>query len=317
MNTIISTPDLLWKDLFTEFHQEATLFFFGKELYDAIDFSVEPEFLEQEFNDVFTGNNPTKKIADKVIKYRLKNGQDKILILHAEFQGGFEKAFPERMFWYFIYIAAKYKTTDITALVIYTNAKKPRIYDRFKVTNFGTELSYKFNTYIVRNQNEAQLLASESLFSVAVLASLYLIKAGKNNKSKYEYKKKLVDIAITKQFDRKKLSRLLIFVRHLVTLPKDFENDFKSYIVQPKMQKIMEETKESMMEYPSIYGKAINEIRQESEEKGIEKGIEKGMEIIIMNVRRKMGLSPAQIADLHDLSVEYVQSVIDKYENKV
>ena len=68
-----------------------------------------------------------------------------------------------------------------------------------------------------------------------------------------------------------------------------------------------------MMEYPSIYGKAINEIRQESEEKGIEKG----MEIIIMNVRRKMGLSTAQIADLHDLSVEYVQSVINKYENKV
>jgi predicted transposase/invertase (TIGR01784 family) len=92
-----------------------------------------------------------------------------------------------------------------------------------------------------------------------------------------------------------------------------FENDFKSYIVQPKMQKVMEETKESMMEYPSIYGKAINEIRQESEEKGIEKG----MEITIMNIRRKMGFSVEQIATMTDLNLDYVQSVIDKFEKKI
>jgi predicted transposase/invertase (TIGR01784 family) len=86
------------------------------------------------------------------------------------------------------------------------------------------------------------------------------------------------------------------------------------------MQKVMEETKESMMAYPSIYGKAINEIRQESEEKGIEKGmekgIEKGIEITIMNIRRKMGFSAEQIAKMTDLTVTYVQSVIDKHVQK-
>jgi hypothetical protein len=312
METPISTPDLLWKDLFTEFHQEAVLFFFGKELHDAIDFTVEPEFLEQEFNDVFTGNDPTKKVADKVIKYRLKSGGEKILILHVEFQGGFEKEFPQRMFWYFVYIAEKYKTTDITALAVYTNAKKPKVYNTFKMSNFGTELSYKFNTYIVRNQTEEQLLASDSLFSVAVLANLYLIKAGKNSKNRYEYKKKLVDIVIAKQFDRKKLSRLLIFVRHLIKLPKNFENDFKSYITQPKVQHNMEETKESLLEYPSIYGKAINEIKEETREAVLQEEREK----TIMNIRRTMGFSVEQIANMTDFTIEFVQSVIDKFEQK-
>jgi hypothetical protein len=308
MNTPISTPDLLWKDLFTEFHQEAVLFFFGKELHEAIDFSVEPEFLEQEFNDVFTGNDPSKKVADKVIKYRLKNGGEKILILHVEFQGGFEKEFPQRMFWYFVYIAAKYKTTDITALAVYTNAKKPKVYNTFKMSNFGTELSYKFNTYIVRNQTEVELLASDSLFSVAVLANLYLIKAGKNNQNRYEYKKKLVDIVIEKQFDRKKLSRLLIFVRHLIKLPKSIENDFILYIAQPKVLLNMEETKESLLEYSVIYGKAINEIKEETRQEDREK--------TIMSIRRKMGFSSEQIANMTDFAIEFVQSVIHKFEQK-
>ena len=141
-DTPISQADSLWKDLVSEFDTEFILFFFGKILHDAIDFSVAPEFLEQEFNDVFTGNSPTKKIADKIIKYRLKNGKIKIIILHIEFQGQFDKNFPERMFWYFMYIATKYNTTDITALVIYTGSRKPAVFNCFTMAHFGTKLTY-------------------------------------------------------------------------------------------------------------------------------------------------------------------------------
>jgi predicted transposase YdaD len=151
-------------------------------------------------------------------------------------------------------------------------------------------------------------LASNSLFSVAVLANLYLIKAGKNSKNRYEYKKKLVDIVISKKFDRKKLSRLLIFVRHLIKLPKNIENDFISYIAQPKVLYYMEETKESLLEYSVIYGKAINEIKEEA--------LQEGQEITIMNIRRKMGFSVEQIANMTDFTIEFVQSVIDKFEQK-
>ena len=51
------------------------LFFFGAALHDAIDWSVPPEFLEQEFSDVFTDNDPSKIVTDKIIRYRLKNGE--------------------------------------------------------------------------------------------------------------------------------------------------------------------------------------------------------------------------------------------------
>jgi hypothetical protein len=204
-DTPISQADLLWKDLVTEFDAEFILFFFGKILHDSINFSVAPEFLEQEFNDVYTGNIPTKKIADKIIRYRLKNGKIKIIILHIEFQGQFDKNFPERMFWYFMYIATKYNTTDITALAIYTGSRKPKVFDCFTMSNFGTKLTYAFNSYIVRQQKISALLASDNPVSVAVLAALYMIKAGKNDFQRYEFKKRMVEVALMKNFDKQKI----------------------------------------------------------------------------------------------------------------
>ena len=121
---------------------------------------------------------------------------------------------------------------------------------------------------------------------------------------------------IAKQFDRKKLSRLLIFVRHLIKLPKNFESDFKSYIAQPKMNNVMEETKESLLEYSSIYGKAINEIKEEVRQETRQVVIQEEREKIILNIRRKMGFSAEQIANMTDFTIEFVQSVIDKHEQK-
>jgi hypothetical protein len=307
-----SRPDLLWKDLFTEFHEDAVSFFFGEALHAAIDFSIEPEFLEQEFSDVFTGNDPTKKVADKVIKYRLKNGASKIIILHVEFQGAFETHFTERMLWYFIFIAAKYKTTDITALAVYTDATKPKMYDRFEMSNFGTELMYKFNTYIIRDQKEESLLAADNFFSLAVLAALYLIKAGTNRQKKSEFKKKIADIVITKQFDQKKFFRLLNFVRKLIKLTKPLEKDFEQHISQPKIQKVMQADKEFLTNYPIFFEKAVAEIREE----GLEQGRMQEREQTIMNLSRGMGLSAQQIADVQHFHLQYVQSVIDKFEKK-
>jgi hypothetical protein len=320
-DTPISQADLLWKDLVTEFDTEFILFFFGKLLHDSIDFSVAPEFLEQEFNDVFTGNIPTKKIADKIIRYRLKNGKTKIIILHIEFQGQFDKNFPERMHWYFMYIATKYGTTDITALAIYTGTRKPKVYNCFTMTNFGTKLTYEFNTYVIREQKVATLLASENPISVAVLAALYMIKAGKNDFQRLEFKKKVVEVALAKNFDRHKSFRLLNFVRHLMTLPSNLQKEFETFIESPKIEGKMPIDKETLRMFARH---AVAELQEEAREEGLEQGLGQGeergrvqeREKIIMNARRTMGFSAEQIAKFAGFHVQYVQSVIDKFEAK-
>ncbi len=160
------------------------------------------------------------------MRFRLKNGESKFIILHIEFQGKSEKDFKMRMFLYFVYIVVKYKTLDISSLVIYTGRSIPKNPDRFKMDNYGTEFMLKFNAYIVKNQEEDQLLASDNPFALAVLTSLYLIKAGRKSVKKLEYKKKLAEIAVSKNFSKQKFYRLFNFVQYLITLPKVFELEF-------------------------------------------------------------------------------------------
>lgn len=170
---------------------------------------------------------------------------------------------------------------------------------------------YKFNTYVISEQDEAKLKASNNPFAIAVLAAFYLTEAGTDSQKRFEYKKKLIEIAAKKNFDRKKLSRLVIFVKYLIKLPLNLENDFKDFILHSKKeQKMMKVTKEDLMDYKGIFGDAVAEIREEGEQKGLEKGLT----LTVINLRREMGLSIEQIANLTGSTIEFVQSIIDKVE---
>jgi predicted transposase/invertase (TIGR01784 family) len=182
-------------------------------------------------------------------------------------------------------------------------------------------LTYSFNAYIIRQQKVAALLASDNPVSVAVLAALYMIKAGKNNFQRLEFKKKVLEVAIIKKLNKQKSFRLLNFVNHLITLPKDLQEEFQNFTQSPKIQEKMPIDKETLMLFG---GKAFAELQQEAIEQGIEKGIEQGIEKgaekermrLIMNARRTMGVSAEQIANMMGLNTHYVQSVLDKFEKK-
>jgi hypothetical protein len=121
----------------------------------------------------------------------------------------------------------------------------------------------------------------------------------------------LVEIVFQRNFELKRFFRLLNFVEQLIKLPVEFENEYKDFVAhisQPVNQQPMQAEKSFLINYPTLFGNAVTEIREE--------GREEGREIMIMKFRRKMGLSAEQIANSTDFSVEYVQSVIDKFEKK-
>lgn len=80
----------------------------------------------------------------------------------------------------------------------------------------------------------------------------------------------------------------------------------------------MKADKDFLETYSVVLGidEAIDEIRHEAAEKGIEKGREEEREILIMTIRNTMGFSDEQIANMTNFSVEYIQSVINKFERK-
>jgi hypothetical protein len=280
METLRINFDYWWKRLTTEFTPEFVQFFFSLKLYNLIDWTIPPEHLEQELTAAFTDSEARKKITDKLIRLRLKNGKSKFIFVHIEFQGKSGKAFLRRMFWYFIYIMSRYKTTDITAVVIYTGDDVTKVFDRFELNQFGTIMSYIFNTYVVSKQNEAELLASDNPMAIAVLANLYVNQTRSEMEKRAEYKKKLFELAKNKGYDRGKTERLLTFVLYFMQLPVEMEAEIRAFYRKNKKSSVMGSTtiqtkptarskKEKLTEdakfvrdlsYEFAYGKSYEEI---------------------------------------------------------
>jgi hypothetical protein len=279
METLRINYDYWWKRLTTEFTPEFIEFFFSTQLYNLIDWTHPPEYLEQELTAAFTDSKAKKKIADKLIRLRLKNGKTKFIFVHIEFQGKSGRAFLLRMFWYYVYIMSRYLTTDITTVVIYTGDDVTKVYDRFEVKHFGTIMTYIFNTYVVSKQSEADLMASNNPMAIAVLANLYVNQTRTELEKRAEYKKKLFELAKLKGYDREKTKRLLTFVLYLMQLPEELEGEMKSFFnknkksstmstttqVKPKKRSKMSENERFIedLSYQFAYGKSYEELCDE------------------------------------------------------
>jgi hypothetical protein len=188
------------------------------------------------------------------------------------------------------------------------------------MSGFGTNMTYKFNTYTVREQSEKQLLRSDNPFAIAVLASLYLIKAGQDPNQKLAFKKNLIEIARKKSFDRAKLYRLFNFVQYLIRLPPKFELEYKQFIAQPKNEEKMEYSRDFLEIYASGEIKAIREEERKAAREAVHEAAleerKKEREKSIMKLYDKMGLTAKQIAEVYDFTTKYVQSVINKFEEE-
>jgi hypothetical protein len=290
MKTLRINYDYWWKKLTTELTPDFIQFFFPV-LFNQVDWTHPPEYLEQELIAAFSTVEGRKKIADKLICLRLKNGKVKFIFVHIEFQGKSGKAFSKRMFWYYVYIMAKYHTTDITAIAIYTGDSVTNINNTFRVEQYGTIMSYIFNTYIVSIQNEADLLASNNPLAIAVLANLYVNQTHTAFEKRAEYKKKLLELALFKGYDRTKTERLLNFVFYLMQLPKDMEAEMKSFYkknkttsqmaaatqaqVKPKKERLTKVQREIRdLTYEYAYGMSYAELYDSVYDKATEKAKE-------------------------------------------
>ena len=74
----------------------------------------------------------------------------------------------------------------------------------------------------------------------------------------------------------------------------------------------MKVTKEDL----SIFTTAVAEIRAEGFTKGFTEGFTEVLTPSVINLRQQMALSDEQIADITGTTVEFVRSIIDKYEQK-
>jgi vacuolar-type H+-ATPase subunit H len=221
--------DAFWKHLLTEFLEEAVALMHPK-LYEVVDWTVPPVFLEQELINALKGRFKIKdkrKFTDKLAKLHLKSGEDYYIILHAEAQHEPEEGFNKRMYIYRCLIYLWSDIDEITALAIFTGAPPDANSLEYNHECLGTEILYRYKFYIAVEQNEQELLESDNPFAIAILAAMYTYQTINDAERRFAFKRKVFELAQKKNISIDKMSKLLTFVKDFMYLPEALEREFE------------------------------------------------------------------------------------------
>ena len=143
--------DIFWKDLITIMLEDFTAFSMP-DLHEQIDYSVEPVFLEQEFDKLISDLKKRGiRFCDKLVKVRLKDGTDKWLFIHIEIQKNPNSGLPLRMFIYFYRIYDKYgiNGTNIESIAVFLHRQKRKKYNCFTYQSGKTRLVFDYRTFSI------------------------------------------------------------------------------------------------------------------------------------------------------------------------
>lgn len=300
-----------WKEIIIEFFEDFVAFFMPK-LYPYVDFSRPPEILEQELIQVLEAiGSDSKKVADKLLKVWLKDGTEKWILVHIEIQSYFEKLFSKRMYQIFSMIFHKYDH-KIVAIAIYTNTKTPRFYNRFMEDNFGTSVIYRFIGYRIMRQKESDLLASNNIFSLFVLANYYVNKTRKDLRKRLELKEKMLELAKERQISPERMGRFFFFIDNVMKIPLNLQQEFKGFIfskykIPTDMPSALYKNRQEWYDFftKEVYKPAVDALLEEEREKAREK-----TQKIILKFSTEMKWSNRQIAAALEIPLKEVEQII-------
>ena len=204
-------------------------------------------------------------------------------------------------------------------IAIYTNKKIPKQFDTYEDKGFGSEAYYKFVAYKVIEQSEEDLLKSDNIFGLFVLANLYVSKTSKQDPKRLAMKEKLFELAMERNIDLDKISRLLIFVDGIMQLSKDLQEEYKIFVSQQlKLEETMVATSPNakiIIEFFDTLKKEANRLAEQRVEKEVEQRVEHERTLLIHTLYFEKSWTVDQIADLLKIEKMAVQSVIDEHSH--
>ena len=229
-------PDTLWKEIIKDLFEDFITFFI-EDLAKEIDFSRGVEFLDKELFKLSSKAENPNRDADLLVKVFLKNGKEKIVLIHIEVQGYKDENFPKRMFTYYYRILDMFEK-EITAIAVLTDGDENYKPDKYEREYNETKILYKYRTYKILDQIEKDLIKNTNPFALVVLAGLYTIKSSKTKieKKKLEFKVKLIRLLKENKYSKEKRRSLFIFIESIIRLSEKLGLQFEK-----EAEKIFEE----------------------------------------------------------------------------
>lgn len=277
-NALSSDYDSAWKDVIEE-QFKYFLEFFYPQIHDDIDFDQPIEFLSEELRQIMPDGNTGKRVADVLVKVRLKDGTEKCIciFIHIEVQGQPKPNFMQRMYIYNYRSYDRYedKGVEVISLAILTDESKTFRPDEFRIDRWGFQLKMKIPIikiidYKFDDAKRKQLDVSTNPMAMVVDAQLKSFEAKEgDNERRYSIKWNLMRDCYKKGYNKEQIRTLLKFVDWIIRLPDELQDKLKKEII-----KIEEEYK--MLYVPSWERSAQQKGEQIGEKRGEKRGIRLG-----------------------------------------
>lgn len=302
------SKDTLWKGIIEDFFEEFCCYFFPEWAEQVADFSKKPEFLDQELHNLFPDGDQHGRRADKLVRVYTKDGQQQWMLIHIEIQGYRDDQFDQRMFTYFYRIRDRYEAHNLMVLAIYTDDEKGFHPKKYEYVYGSTKISYEFQTFKLLDKTETELTIPGNPFSIVMrTAKKALVRRATTDEQQLIWKTELVRELAREGYSEQKIRFLLLFIKNYVT--------FASVQVRDKFlekvdQIFNKQERMGLIEY------VIEEVRTNSLAEGKAEGKAEGIEITkakgIRKALEKGKLTIEEIADLFEVSVEFVQNIAKK-----
>ncbi|WP_353485428.1 hypothetical protein [Haliscomenobacter sp.] len=239
----------------------------------------------------------------------LLSGVEVGFLIHVEVQGYQDALFAQRMFECIYRIREKFQR-PVTGLAIYTDWDRTYHLKEYKDVFLGSEVTYKFNTYVLLDHPPSELAKDTNPFAAVMEAAWQFLKKPKDQQKLAQLKLDMIRRLLKRNLPKDHIKFIIWFI----SLYVDFDN---SEIKTKFEQDLLVITKATQ---PMGFEQAIQE---EFKKQGIEQGLEQGIEIgeakrdeELLNhavpEMLQLGLDAEKIAMILNLPLESVQAAIER-----
>ena len=229
-----------------------------------IDWGVEPEFLDQELQEIVRDSETGKQRVDKLVKVRRLDGEEECIFLHIEAQEEIGGDLAERMYRYNHRVSDRYQK-PVVSLLFLTGARvagRGRL--EYRREWLGCVVHFVYPVCWLDDLGGIEALRlMENPVGVVAAAHLAVRESKKEEGLRYSWKKRLIMGLYEKGYDKKTMMELFRLVDWLLRMSREKEVEFRVEL------KEYEKAKGEVMPYITSFERLA---REEGQAEGWMKG---------------------------------------------
>ncbi|GAA5232481.1 hypothetical protein FOZ76_00375 [Verticiella sediminum] len=297
-----------WKDALHDY-LDPCIALFWPQLHRHIDFRQAPVFLDKELQSVGGARRRGRRLLDKLVRLRLSDGAQTLLLLHLEIQARVTADFGERMFVYHYRLRERHPHDRLMQAAILTRSTTMvgAGFSTYRYLPFddGSAGSLELRFPVVHLPawvHERPALAEEARHNPFAVVALAELAAGsaRSPQDRYASKLKLVRMLYAYGYAGDDVRRLFTFIDGVLALTPQQEPAFLAALADIEGEhQVAYITSVERAGIRKGLAQGIEQGREQGREQGLEQGLAHGRvegmrQLLLMQLEARFGAVPAQ-----------------------